>query len=178
MKMRWTKKNYIHLALGTVASLIIIYAICYYSLLSPLIAEVTTAEEQISQLEQQAEMAMEGADASEETELTEAQLKVPATKSPETVLINLEQLAESAGVTIEYLGAMELEAAEKEEEESTSLETTSYTMDASAGNLSDINRFLESITASERLMLIDTLDVQQTESDAFATVTLRTFYLE
>ncbi|SEQ11195.1 hypothetical protein SAMN05216232_1584 [Virgibacillus subterraneus] len=172
---QWTKK-YTYALIGVIVATLIIYGISYFSIINPMQAEIDTMDMKVSMYENQITKSAISENKPNE-EFSSVSLQVPTEKSPDDVLVNLENIASTANVTINYIGSnINVSEIQQEDEETKKLSENIYSLDATAANLGDINVFLSKVLESERLMIIDTINIQQDEDQVFLTISFKTYY--
>lgn len=175
MIKHWTKIH-TYIAIGIVVAILLIYGISYLNLIKPLQAETKTIETEIAMYEKQLQNVKNGME-EVSNELKNTAAKIPESKSTDTILTEMQEIALNANVSIEYIGADEEVMIQKEaEEESSIINENNYTLDVTATNLNAIHTFLDEITKSERLMRVDALNIEQSESDVYITITFTAFH--
>ncbi|MGP4108314.1 hypothetical protein [Virgibacillus sp. L01] len=180
MIKQWTKIHTYWL-LGILLATFIIYGVCYFTVIDPLQSEVSTLDKKVSMYENQIEKTeSQSKEKSPSEELSALALQVPRESSPDDVLLNVHTIASDTNVTINYIESSNQSAnqaaVQQEEEESMKLNENIYSLDATGSKLSDINSFLSEMTESKRLMMIETIDLQQDAEQVFITVSFKTFY--
>nr|WP_246187539.1 type 4a pilus biogenesis protein PilO [Ornithinibacillus caprae] len=110
----------------------------------------------------------------ENDEFSRVTKKIPNEKSPDDVIYNLQHTADAAEVSISSISSL----SRGEEEEESSLRANHYALEIVGKNLDHVNEYLDSIMDSERLITIDTLDVQQSEESVSLSITITTYYKE
>ncbi|MBP1947781.1 hypothetical protein [Virgibacillus litoralis] len=174
----WTKKHSYTL-IGVIVVTLIFYGISYFSIIKPMQSELDTMNKKVSMYENQITKTAISEDKPNDNEFASFALQVPAKKSPDDVLVNLENIASTANVTINYIeSGINRPENQQEDEETKKLSENMYSLDATAANLDDINVFLFEMLESERLMIIDTINIQQDEDQVFLTISFKTFYTE
>ncbi|WP_164668379.1 hypothetical protein [Virgibacillus doumboii] len=176
MIKNWTKKH-TYILVGVIIAALIVYGISYFRIINPMKAEVDSLAKQVSMYETQYEKII---DQSKENipddTLSSIELRVPSTKSPDNLLINIQNIASSSNLTINHL--KEVERQQEQEESSSKINETTYKLDATSSKLKDMNAFLEGIVESDRLMIIDTVHVQQDADQVFLTITFKIYFAE
>lgn len=180
MIKQW-KKIHTYFLLGILLATFIVYGFSYFIIIDPLRSEVGTLDKKISMYENQYEKTVNQSEKKRSSEeLSVVALQVPSERSPDDVLVNVQNIASNTNVTINYIesGNQSDNQAEiqQEEEESTELNENIYSLDATASKLSDINSFLAEMTESKRLMKLESINIQQDAEQAFLTVKFKTFY--
>ncbi|RKQ29892.1 hypothetical protein [Oceanobacillus halophilus] len=176
MIKNWSKKL-TYLLIGVILSILIIYGISYLSIIKPLQAEKSAINQQVSMYEKQLDSVSNQTTESLDDDLIEVAEKVPKQPYPDEVIRDIRQISSSTNVVIDYLASSESSGpGDGEEEESSSILEKSYTLDATATNVEDLNDFMNQLITQERLMTIDTISLQQAENDVFLTISFTTFY--
>jgi hypothetical protein len=174
MIKNWTKKQ-TYILVVIIAAVLAIYGISYFTIIKPLkadtevlVKEVTMYEKQLDQLENQT---LEGLD----EELLRVAELVPHEPSPDSMLINVNKIARSTKVKIDHIASL-VESKIDHEEEGKNVQEKSYTLEAIGGNLKDVNSFMDKIITGDRLIRIDTVNVEQTNTNVYLTLTITLFY--
>lgn len=177
--IRHWNKRYVLLISGIFISVLLIYGISYLYIIKPMEAEADILTSEAAMYEKQYEkITNQSGEAVDNQELASVGLLVPDQKSPDDVLLNLQKLAGSSNVTIDYIQSIILDKSLQEEEgSSAALNQSVYFLEASANSLNDVNAFLEKILKSDRLMIIETVDVQTDGEQVYLTITFTAFYL-
>ncbi|MFB4166715.1 hypothetical protein [Virgibacillus sp. JSM 102003] len=179
MIKQWTKIHTYWL-LGVLLATFIVYGVCYFTVIAPLQSKVSTLDKKVSMYENQFKKTESQSKESPSEELSALALQVPRESSPDDVLLNLQTIASDTNVTIDYIESANQSAnqaaVQQEEEEATELNENSYSLDATASKLSDINSFLAEMTDSKRLMIIESINLQQDAKQVYLTVSFKTFY--
>lgn len=175
MRKIWTKKYTILLA-AVIIAVFLIYGVSYFYVIKPLKDEKGDLDRQVSTYETQYErITNESAGGSIDEELEDVAVKLPNQKAPDNVLTTLQELADASNVTITYVeSVIENEDAEADGKRDV-MNSHPYSLDASAENLADMNQFLEAMRASERLLIIDTLYIDQSGDLVDLSITFRVF---
>ncbi len=180
MTKQWTKIHTYWL-LGILLATLIVYGLCYFTIIDPLQSEVNTLDKKVSMYENQFEKReSQSKEKNPSEELSALALQVPRKSSPDDVLLNIQNIASDTNVTIDYIGSGNQSgnqaAVQQEEEKPMKLNENIYSLEASASKLSNINSFLSKMTESKRLMMIETINLQQDAEQVFITVSFKTFY--
>lgn len=176
--MKQWNKTYVWLIGGILVSVLLIYGISYLYMIKPMKAEADMLSSEAAVYEKQYEKVTDQpGEEAENQELASVGLMVPNQKSPDDVLLNLQKVASSANVTIESIqSVMQEESLQEEENPTKSMNESVYLVDASSKSLNDINTFLEGVLKSDRLMIIDAMNVQQDGEQVYLTITFNAFY--
>ncbi|MFC4022545.1 type 4a pilus biogenesis protein PilO [Oceanobacillus longus] len=170
-------KIHTYIAVGLFVAILVIYGISYLNVIKPLNAEMDSLAKEVSIYDKQLDKLTNEEETDVSADLSEVSRKVPNSKSINNVLIELQEIATRADVSIDYIGAdEELTVQTDEKEESSVLDESSYTLDATATNLGEIDTFLDGVTNSNRLIRIDTINLQHSESDVYLTITFTAFH--
>ncbi|WP_249870876.1 hypothetical protein [Oceanobacillus saliphilus] len=176
MIKQWDK-HHTYIAIGIVAAILLIYGIAYLYVIKPLQADVEAKQTEISMYENQLDQLSNGPAEEVHVELAEVASKIPNSKAADLLLIELHEIAEEYRVSIDYIAANGMIAVENAEtEEGSLMNETTYTMDVTGQSLYSMNGFLDGLTEGERLIRIDTINLQQTETDSYLTVTFTVFH--
>lgn len=117
--------------------------------------------------------------------LSEIALQIPDGKSPDDVLAMIHQLGQASKVTvqsIESLGSSEGEQEYTEDEDvetepKTSAIRTMYSLEITANKLAQIDAFLDQMILAERLLIIDTLEVDHASDESVAQITFSAYHI-
>lgn len=179
MKMieQWTKIHTYSFA-GIIVALLVIYIISYLSIIKPIQADVESLNKEVSRYEAQYEKIVNQSDNNTiDEQLSSVALQLPTEKSPDTVLVNIQNIAEFSNVTIDYIeSGIQVKNQQVEEESSSDINKTMYLIDASTSSTANINIFLDKIRRSERLLYIDTINIRQEADQVYLTITIQTYY--
>ncbi|WP_067727546.1 hypothetical protein [Oceanobacillus damuensis] len=172
-------KNHTFIAVGILAATLLIYGIAYLYVIKPLQDEVEMKKTEVSMYENQLSDISNGPGAEVNEELAEAAGKIPNSKATDQLLIGLEEIARHHNVSIDSIAADGMMGSENAEaEEDSIINETSYIMDATAKDLNSMNDFLNGLSLSERLIRIDAINLQQSETDSYLTVTFTAFHAD
>ncbi|WP_010651148.1 hypothetical protein [Oceanobacillus massiliensis] len=177
MNKHWTK-THTFLVFGMVIVIFLIYGICYLSILKPLHAEQKSMEKEISMYEGNLESIIDGKENDISETVNGVGSEVLDMASPEEVLTELQAMASGAGVSIDYIGT-DLEAAVQQPEgqdKDSLLNETSYRMDATSGDLQAIDQFLDGLSETVHSLRVDSINLQQEDSEIFLELTFTAFY--
>ncbi|MEC5421941.1 hypothetical protein QGM71_00345 [Virgibacillus sp. C22-A2] len=179
MIKQWNKK-YLLISGGIIITVLLIYGISYFNIVKPMQDEAKALSKEADMYEgQYNKVTGESANEVEDKSLEDAALNVPNEKSPDNVLVNLQKLANSANVTIEYIESIVQGVDEDQQEDEDSLSVikeSMYSLDVTAANLDEATTFLIKMLNSERMIVIDTMNIQQSEEQVFLSITFTTFY--
>ncbi|MFC3040109.1 type 4a pilus biogenesis protein PilO [Virgibacillus xinjiangensis] len=168
---KWNKGDV--LAVSTVIFASILAYVGMNSLfIQPVAEEVESTSRQAKQFQGQYEQLLEAREQAEtDQELAAVREQVPAREAPESILRNLEALTGGTGVTIDHLAEGENTA-----DEEAPLAELTYTLQASAASLGEINLFMEEMEQSDRLMLIDGFQLQKGEDAVTVSLSFTAYY--
>ncbi|WP_087971906.1 hypothetical protein [Oceanobacillus rekensis] len=176
MIKHWNQ-NHTYIAIGIVVAILLIYGITYLNLIKPLQAETKAIETEISMYEKQLQNIKNGMEEEVSDDLKNTVAKIPESKSTDTILTEMQEIAVNANVSIEYIGVSgEITVQQEGEEESSIIKENSYTLDATAADLDAIHIFLDGVKKSERLLRLDAINMEQSESDIYLTITFTAFH--
>ncbi|SHF78645.1 type 4a pilus biogenesis protein PilO [Ornithinibacillus halophilus] len=171
---KWTKTtNYIFI--GIILSVVVIYGISYLTILKPLQEELVKAEEQADLFESSYESIINQTDDEIGEDLENVTVQVPNAKSPDNVLINFQKIAQTSGVLISSITSGGGTMADEDDDDNT-LNSTSYSLEVSGDNLEQISNFLNAILNSERLMIVENLNIYQADEYAALSLSVTTYY--
>ncbi|WP_156291456.1 type 4a pilus biogenesis protein PilO [Oceanobacillus salinisoli] len=172
MLKNWTKTyTYLLFAVIIVAA---IYGISYFSIIKPLQIKTVSLENEVSMYEKQLDSTQNQSDDSEE-DANELTGKVPSNKATDNVLISLEQMAQNTNVTIHLVESAKADVLE-EDSGDTVIQENNYSLEVTAASLSDMNQFMDHLLENERLIRIDSMNIQQADNEASLNITFTVFY--
>ncbi|MFC4556678.1 hypothetical protein ACFO3D_00470 [Virgibacillus kekensis] len=173
----FTRKN-LYMVTGVIIALVILYLGLYLLFITPMKTEVNSLDKQLGLYKKQYErLSTKVNEKNEDKNVKKVRAKVPADKKTDDVLLELQKIAGTANVTIDYLESGIKLTGQQQNKESTFQEVT-YLLDASSRSLMNINRFMEGLRAADRLIQIETINIQQKEKNVGLTLTFRFFYTE
>ncbi|MGJ9457198.1 hypothetical protein [Oceanobacillus sp. CF4.6] len=170
-------KIHTYIAVGLFAAILVIYGISYLNVIKPLNAEMDSLAKEVSMYEKQLDKLTNEEEADVSADLSEVARKVPNSKSVNIVLTELQEIAAHADVSIDYIGAGgEINVVTGEEVDNPIIDESIYTLDATATNLGAINSFIDGVITSNRLIRIDTMNIQHAKTDVYLTITFTAFH--
>lgn len=172
----WTRNKTLILII-TILSLAAIYFISSLYVISPLKTEAKNVESEVKVYKAQVEkIKNHETDAEHNNELNETILQIPDNKSSDDVLSTIQKISRETKVTVESISSLG-STVESEEEEEPSFSTRHlYSLEVTADKLNYINTFLDQLLLADRLLTIETLSVDQSMTDATASITFATYY--
>ncbi|WP_068674670.1 type 4a pilus biogenesis protein PilO [Oceanobacillus sp. Castelsardo] len=174
MIKNWPKKR-TYILVAVIAAVFAIYGISYFTIIKPLKVDKEALATEVSMYENQLDKLQNQTTEDLDDELLRVADFVPNEPSPDSMLININNIASSANVNIDNIASSsELEG--DHDEEDTNLQERSYALDVEGRNLKDINSFMDKVITSDRLMRIDTVNIEQTDTDVYLTLTVTIFY--
>jgi hypothetical protein len=176
--IKWTRQH-TYIVIGVVLSSIVIYAICFFTIIKPLQIEENAVEQQLDMFERRYETITNQSKKEEiDEDLADVMVKVPMDKSPDNVLANLQTLAADADVEITSISSSSNEMDTENKEEESQVNRAIYSLEVVGDNIDVVNVFLDSVLESDRLMVIDTLSLFQDDQSVSVSLTITTFYSE
>ncbi|WP_010099160.1 type 4a pilus biogenesis protein PilO [Ornithinibacillus scapharcae] len=167
------KQKYAWILVGIIILSAGLYVLLYFSTIQPKIAENKQLEKEISMYSAAIEqLTNEKSNDQHTEEITKLMSSIPTEKEPNMVLQSINKLARKAKVTVTSLASTQL----GEENLAGPLNEAIYTVEINGSNLKQINTFLGSIAESERLMTVDTLEINQHGTSVTAIMNITTYY--
>lgn len=175
MNAPWTRNKTLILIV-IVLSLIATYFISSLYVIHPLKIKAANVENEVNVYQAQIDKLtnQENNDQDDE-DLNKILLQIPENKSSDHVLATLQKVSNETKVTIDSIKSIELE--HENEEEPSYLTRHSYSLDITADKLDQVNAFLDGMLVADRLMTITILQINQSRTEAAASITFTTYYI-
>ncbi len=165
---------------GLLVVLGLVYLVGYHYLIKPQKSEAENLHNQVSMFENQ--VARNADDNKEEaTGDSEAIAQlIPNRLAIDSLLREIHGLANSSNVQIDYIGSAtgNGEGADETTEETSEVQEATYSLDVTGESLKDVNQFLDAMLEGERLITIETLNVDEDGESFFASISFSTYYAE
>lgn len=167
------KHKYLLMILGILVISAGLYTLLHFSIIQPMIAENEQLEQEISMYSAtMKQLAKEEINDKPVDEFSKLLVSIPSNKEPDKVLASINTLASKASVTVTHFASIEGDQDSKEP-----LNEAIYTLEVNGSNLRQINNFLNSIRESERLMTVETLEINHQGTSTTAIMNITTYYL-
>ncbi|MGP4064828.1 type 4a pilus biogenesis protein PilO [Oceanobacillus sp. M65] len=178
--MKSLNKKHIFVLVGSLIVLGLVYLLGYQLMVKPQKSEADSLHSQVSMFEKQV-TASNGKTEKDVTEdFTTITQLVPDYLAMDSLLREIQKLANSNDIRIDYIGAMNgnTEDTDVTEEETTGVEEATYTMEVTGKSVEKVNQFLDALLEGERLITIETLNLNQDGDSLFASISFSTYYAE
>lgn len=176
MMRPWTRNKTLLLTI-ILLSLVGIYFISSSYIITPLKTEAEKNDNEINVYESQIKK-IENHDQKLENDvdLNEAILQIPNSKSSDDVLFTIQKLTEEAKVIVESMSSTSSVVEAQDGEEPSFASEQIYSLDITADKLIHIDLFLDKMVLTDRLLTINTLQVEQSDSKVTASITFTAYH--
>lgn len=180
--MKILNKKHLLVLVGSLLFIALVYITAYQLMIRPQKEEAESLQQQVTMFEEQITIQSTEEDEQVTKGVDTINRLIPSYLAADSLLREIQTLANESQVRISYIGTttenMEVANAEETEEVSSLVQKASYSMDMTGENLQDVNVFLDAIKTGDRLITIDTLNVQQDGESVFAQITFSTYYAQ
>ncbi|MEN1968228.1 type 4a pilus biogenesis protein PilO [Lentibacillus sp. N15] len=173
---KWGRKQYVLLVTGVIGCIVLVYCLLYLRMVQPVKTELASLDQQVTMYERQTKQLQKKENSNSPSDQPDVFDTIPTQTELDRLLLELQDMASSANITINHI-----QSVTEEENEAVDLpegiRAVSYTLEASAQSLKQVNTFLQTIETCKRLVTIDSIHVDRNSDKPVLTLTFSIFVI-